>query len=112
MAAAYYSVPFPLMLHKDSWRLPGEHTCNGKVQRVFLTGVSGMVGSQVMKFLLRSPCRVVYGLVCWRSNLIHLAGYLAHPRLKLIKGDITNAFRIQEFVELSMPHYVYHFPAL
>merc|ERR1719359_2309842 len=85
--------------------------CNGKVQRVFLTGITGMIGSQLMKFLLRSPCRVVYGLVRWRSNLRNMAGYLDHPRLKLVNGDITDAFRMRELVEQSMPHYIYHFAA-
>lgn len=106
---ALLKASFPLLPGEEATRIAGEDACTGKVQRVFLTGISGMIGSELMRFLLHSPCRVVYGLVRQSSNLENLASHKSHPRLKLVYGDVTDAFRMRELVELSMPHYIYHF---
>jgi GDP-4-dehydro-6-deoxy-D-mannose reductase len=80
-----------------------------KVSVVFITGVSGMIGSHVARELVRRPCYKVFGLVRPRSNLDSLAGVL--DKISLLIGDITDAVRINELMKQVRPDYVYHFAA-
>lgn len=79
------------------------------VTRVFVTGVSGMIGSHVTRVLVDKPCTHVYGLVRPRSNLDTLVGVL--ERVRLVVGDITDAPRMLALMEEIRPDFVYHFAA-
>jgi len=80
-----------------------------KFLRVFITGVSGMIGSHVARELVRRPCYKVFGLVRPRSILDSLAGVL--DKISLLIGDITDAVRMNELMKQVRPDYVYHFAA-
>jgi len=74
---------------------------------VLVTGVTGMIGSFVARELLRDPCAAVFGLVRWRSSLHNLQGTLG--RLKLVYGDLSDAFRVRDVVRQILPDRIFHF---
>jgi GDP-mannose 4,6-dehydratase len=80
-----------------------------KFSLVFITGVSGMIGSHVARDLVTRSCYKVFGLVRPRSNLDSLAGVL--ESINLVIGDITDAVRMNELMKQIRPDYVYHFAA-
>ena len=77
-------------------------------ERVLITGVNGMIGSHVARFLVDRGSRV-FGLVRSRSKLSSLAGIL--NRIILIQGDITDIVRMQTIMAEVRPTVVYHFAA-
>lgn len=78
--------------------------------RVFITGISGMIGSHLARELVTSwPCVQVFGLVRPRTDLSALHGVL--HEMTLLKGDITDASRMREVLRSTRPHTVYHLAA-
>ena len=84
-------------------------TCQGKVSRVLVTGINGMIGSHVARELVKDQCKIVYGLVRVRGSLHNLIGVI--PQIKFVYGDITDPRGIQKVIADVVPHYIYHFAA-
>ncbi|KAF4689868.1 hypothetical protein FOZ60_001061 [Perkinsus olseni] len=84
-----------------------------RVVRVWITGINGMIGSNIAKALVwpefKGPHYAVFGLVRYRANLGNLAGVLED--IKLTYGDLTDAQRIQDIIREVRPHMVFHFAA-
>jgi len=76
---------------------------------VLVTGITGMLGSNIARALLEDPCKDVYGLVRWRSHMGNLAGLL--DSLELVYGDVTDDYRMREVIGNIKPRYIYHFAA-
>jgi len=66
-----------------------------------------MIGSYLARELVKDPCTVVFGLVRWRSSLHNLQGVLG--LLKLVYGDLSDAFRIRDVVRRILPDRIFHF---
>lgn len=66
-----------------------------------------MIGSFIARELVRDPCVEVFGLVRWRSNLRNLGGILG--QIRLVHGDLSDAFRMRDIVREVMPDRIYHF---
>ena len=80
-----------------------------------ITGVSGMVGSHLVDFLLQNTDWDIYGMCRWRSpkdNLEHLADRVNQKdRLFYVYGDLRDTISLNNiFTELS-PDFVFHLAA-
>ena len=83
--------------------------------RVFITGITGMVGSHLADYLLKNTDWDIVGLCRWRSpmdNLGHLAARInAKDRLSLLYGDLRDTLSIRDAVVAARPDYVFHLAA-
>lgn len=74
--------------------------------RIFITGVTGLVGSHMADFLLKNKeVSQVWGLRRFRSyngNIRCLKG------LKIVDGDITDPYSIESLVNLIRPDLIFH----
>lgn len=84
-------------------------------QRVFITGITGMVGSHLADFLLAHTDWQIYGLCRWRSPLENIAHLLprinAADRVHLLYGDLRDYLSIHEAIDKARPDYVFHLAA-
>ena len=85
-------------------------------KKVFITGVTGMVGSHLVDYLLKNTDDEIFGLLRWRSpldNLRHLSSIIESPnsRVKLLYGDIRDGLGIREILRTCKPDFIYHLAA-
>lgn len=80
-----------------------------------ITGITGMVGSHLVDFLLKNTDWNLVGLCRWRSPLDNIEHLLAminrKERLTLMYGDLRDSSSIDHVVRVSMPDYVFHLAA-
>jgi GDP-4-dehydro-6-deoxy-D-mannose reductase len=77
--------------------------------RVFITGITGPVGSALADYLLTLDGVEVHGFKRWRSDtrpIEHLA-----DRLVLHEGDIEDPFSVDRAIGLASPDRIYHLAA-
>jgi len=83
--------------------------------RVLITGITGMVGSHLVDYLLEHTDWEIYGLCRWRSpldNLSHLLSRInSKDRVHLVYGDLRDYLSIHEAVRKARPDYVFHLAA-
>ena len=83
--------------------------------RVFITGLTGMVGSHLADYLLEHTDWDIYGLCRWNDdfdNINHIIPLInKKERVHLIYGDLNDYASLQEAVSLSKPDYVFHLAA-
>src|SRR5437868_5451876 len=83
--------------------------------RVFITGITGMVGSHLVDYLLKETDWEIVGLCRWRSpmdNLSHLVERInAKERISLLYGDLRDTLSIRDAVVKAQPDYVFHLAA-
>jgi len=82
-------------------------------KRVFITGISGFVGSHLAKYLLDSGNQV-YGLVRRRADgrkPYSLVDKNIHNEVQLIEGEITNVSSISFALDEARPDVVFHLAA-
>ena len=46
------------------------------IQKVFITGISGMVGSHLLDYLLKNTKWEIHGLIRWRSPLNNISQHI------------------------------------
>ena len=76
---------------------------------ILITGITGLIGSNVCRSLLLNPKNKIYGLIRLRSDLSNLIGILDKITLKY--GDITDSFQMNSMIKEISPDYIYHFAA-
>jgi GDP-4-dehydro-6-deoxy-D-mannose reductase len=77
--------------------------------RVFITGITGPVGSFLTDYLLTLPDFEIHAFKRWRSDprpIEHLYG-----RVTFHEGDIEDAFSLDRAVQRAAPDRVYHLAA-
>ncbi|MDC7676496.1 GDP-mannose 4,6-dehydratase [Asticcacaulis machinosus] len=83
--------------------------------RCFITGITGMVGSHLVDFLLENTDWEIYGLLRWRSpldNIYHLLPRInARDRIHLIYGDLRDSLSMDSAVREAKPDFVFHLAA-
>lgn len=83
--------------------------------KCLITGVTGMVGSHLVDYLLANTDWDIYGMCRWRSpqdNVRHLLDRVNRKeRLTFIYGDLRDALSISHVIESVMPDYVFHLAA-
>ncbi|EJL25374.1 GDP-D-mannose dehydratase [Caulobacter sp. AP07] len=84
-------------------------------KRALITGVTGMVGSHMLDFLLEQTDWDIYGMCRWRSPLDNIQGHLdrinAKDRVHIVYGDLRDYLSINDVVVKSQPDYVFHLAA-
>lgn len=84
-------------------------------QKVLITGITGMVGSHLLDYLLEHTDWEIYGLARWRSPLDNIAHHLPRinkkDRVQLVYGDLRDSDSINEAVRTVLPDYVFHLAA-
>ena len=83
--------------------------------KVLITGVTGMVGSHLVDYLLLNTEWEIYGLCRWNDdldNINHLIPLInKKERVHLLYGDLNDYTSLQEAVATSSPDYVFHLAA-
>jgi GDP-mannose 4,6-dehydratase len=80
-----------------------------------ITGITGMVGSHLVDYLLESTDWKIFGLVRWNDrmdNIEHLMEIINNKdRVELVYGDINDLSSLLECVDHVQPDYVFHLAA-
>lgn len=84
-------------------------------KRALITGITGMVGSHLLDYLLEHTDWEIYGLLRWRSPLENIEHHLerinSKDRVYLTYGDLNDYISLQHAVKQSRPDYVFHLAA-
>ncbi|MGA8587304.1 MAG: GDP-mannose 4,6-dehydratase [Roseiarcus sp.] len=84
-------------------------------KRALITGITGMVGSHLLDYLLKHTDWEIHGMLRWRSPLDNISGHLddinAGGRIKLHYADLRDTMAIQNCVQAARPDYVFHLAA-
>lgn len=84
-------------------------------KRAFITGITGMVGSHLLDYLIANTEWDIYGLLRWRSPLDNIRGHLSRinnkDRIFLIYGDLNDPMSLRKAIAESCPDYVFHLAA-
>ncbi|ASX26338.1 GDP-mannose 4,6-dehydratase [Candidatus Williamhamiltonella defendens] len=85
------------------------------MNKAFITGMTGMVGSHLADYLLAHTDWKIYGLCRWRSPLDNIQHLLSRinddDRVSLVYGDLRDYLSIHEAVKKVQPDYVFHLAA-
>ena len=86
-----------------------------KNKKVFITGISGRVGSHLAEFLFKKTNCKIYGLIRWRSNLDNLNNLIPDinrsKRIFLNYGDLNDDMSLDKIIKNVKPDYIYHLAA-
>lgn len=84
-------------------------------KRALITGVTGMVGSHLLDYLIEHTDWEIWGLLRWRSPLVnindHIPAINRGDRIKLVYGDLRDTMSMEAAVRQSRPDYVFHLAA-
>jgi len=85
------------------------------MKRALITGITGMVGSHLVDYLLVNTDWDIYGMCRWRSPLDNVEHLLSRvnqkDRVYFLDGDLTDYISLVRVVEKSRPDYVFHLAA-
>ena len=83
--------------------------------RALITGVTGMVGSHLLDYLIRNTDWEITGLIRWRSSTSNIQHHFNEnyfkSRIKLIEGDLLDYQSLVNVVKKSQPDFVFHLAA-
>lgn len=86
-----------------------------KQTKAFITGITGMVGSHLLDFLLKNTTWEVHGLVRWRSPIDNIVSHIhsinSGNRVFLHNGDINDLASLQDIFKSSNFDYIFHLAA-
>lgn len=81
-----------------------------KIEKVFITGITGFVGSHLADYILAEhPETEIIGLLRWRSpreNIAHI-----QDRLTLVHGDLQDLPSLQAALDRHRPAVIFHLAA-
>jgi len=85
------------------------------MSKVLITGVTGMVGSHLLDYLIENTDWEIFGMLRWRSPLENIRQHIEsinnNHRIKLLYGDLRDAMSIEYVVKSCKPDYVFHLAA-
>jgi GDPmannose 4,6-dehydratase len=85
------------------------------MKRTLITGITGMVGSHLVDYLLENTDWYIFGLVRWNDNFENIEHIFdkinKKDRIELIYGDLNDGISLMTAVEKSKPDYVFHLAA-
>lgn len=83
--------------------------------RALITGITGMVGSHLLDYLIENTDWEVYGMLRWRSPLDNIKEHIDRinrkDRIKLVYADLRDTMSLEHAVKESKPNYVFHLAA-
>jgi GDPmannose 4,6-dehydratase len=84
-------------------------------KRVLITGITGMVGSHLLDYLIEHTDWDIFGMIRWRSPLSninhHIKSINQSKRIQLIYADLRDTMSINEAVKKAKPDFVFHLAA-
>ncbi len=84
-------------------------------QVALITGITGMVGSHLLDYLLQHTGWEIHGMLRWRSPLDNIASHLDRinqgDRVRLLYGDLGDTMSIEAVIAKSAPNFVFHLAA-
>jgi GDP-mannose 4,6-dehydratase len=85
------------------------------MKKVLITGVTGMVGSHLVDYLLEYTDWEIWGMLRWRSpldNISHLLDRINRKdRINLVYADLSDQISVLNAIKESKPDYVFHLAA-
>ena len=85
------------------------------MKKALITGITGMVGSHLLDFLVENTEWEIHGICRWRSNLENISHYAKRinnkERIILHYGDITDKYSIEKIFENHRFDYIFHLAA-
>ena len=83
--------------------------------RALITGITGMVGSHLLDYLLEHTDWDIFGMCRWRSPLNNISNHLdlinRGKRVHLLYGDLRDSVSVNEVLREAAPKYVFHLAA-
>ncbi|MDA7794025.1 GDP-mannose 4,6-dehydratase [Glaciecola sp.] len=80
-----------------------------------ITGITGMVGSHLVDYLIENTEWNIYGFIRWNDRLDNLEHHFDRinkkDRIFLINGDLNDLPSVQSAINESEPDYVFHLAA-
>ena len=84
-------------------------------KKVFITGITGMVGSHLLDFYFEHTNFEIHGLIRWRSSLENIEQHLDRinnkKRIFLHYGDLKDDKSLNDIIKLVRPDFVHHLAA-
>ena len=84
-------------------------------KKVFITGITGMVGSHLLDYLIKKTNWEIHGLVRWRSSLENIEDHIENinkkKRIYLHYGDLRDYQSLILAIKKTKPHYLFHLAA-
>jgi GDP-mannose 4,6-dehydratase len=84
-------------------------------KRAFITGITGMVGSHLLDFLIEHTDWEIHGMLRWRSPLDNISAHLGRinrkDRIRLHYADLRDTMSIENAVKAAKPDFVFHLAA-
>jgi len=84
-------------------------------KRALITGITGMVGSHLLDYLLKYTDWEIWGMIRWRSpldNIFHNIDRINRgDRIRLVYADLRDTMSIDHAVRTVRPDYVFHLAA-
>lgn len=81
----------------------------------FITGITGMVGSHLVDFLIENTNWEIYGFLRWNDRLDNIEHHFDRinnkDRIHLLYGDLNDLPSLEKAVKESQPDYVFHLAA-
>ena len=83
--------------------------------RALITGVTGMVGSHLLDFLIDNTDWEIFGMIRWRSQTSNIQHHFNQDyfdaRIKLVEADLLDYQSLLSALDISKPNYVFHLAA-
>ena len=88
---------------------------NSSAKRCLITGITGMVGSHLLDFLIENTEWEIHGMLRWRSPMENLTTHIdrinRRDRVFLVYADLRDDLSIRHAVDQAKPDYVFHLAA-
>ena len=86
------------------------------MKKVLITGITGMVGSHLLDYLILNTNYHITGLVRWRSSLDNIQRHIENinsdsSRVNLFYGDLNDKISINDLIRITKPDYIFHLAA-
>lgn len=82
---------------------------------MLITGITGMVGSHLLDYLIDNTDWNIWGMLRWRSPLDNITQHITRinneDRIKLVYADLRDTMAVQHAVIESQPDIVFHLAA-
>lgn len=84
-------------------------------KNVLITGITGMVGSHLLDYLIDNTDWNIWGMLRWRSPLDNISQHITRinneDRIKLVYADLRDTMAVEHAVIESQPDIVFHLAA-